>query len=532
MRNIKCYLIPIILLALLHWILSIYYVFGASLLTPARVTRSFILMNVIYTVLVFIAYTYAFFVYRQYKIGVPEYRRGVHVFLTCLLIFSLLLIILWPGTWAWDDIFVLNSARNFVINGWQHVLSSILHILCLQFLPFPAGVIIIQNIIASMCIAFIVVKFEKVFLKNIGGGGLLILLPFILPPVLIYQFSGYRIGLYVHFEAVMLCILFCSLKENQEWSFLFTAFFCVLCAIVSTWRTESFLYIPIVCTAIIFLKNIYTLKKKTAAIFMLLLTFLCIHSYQNFKLGNSNYKIVSTLRPLIKVIRASDKERDAALLNDINKVLDIEFIYQDKDNRLGEALYWTGKLVRKNYTQEDYSEYLNAFFRICARYPLTVCRERISIFLRAVGLYGWHVTNVSPASRLFHIEDENMRKDVYEKFRTIWIFNKPIFPELREKLINFLGMQKPDRTKLLPYRIVYNSFIPIVILIILQIILFLKRRWLAGFILVALNLKTVVIFLTEPSLWFMYWLSQYYIGYICLIFGVIMRTSKVERGEN
>lgn len=541
LRNIKGCFVPVVL-ALLHWMLSIYYIFGASLLTPERITRSFIFMNVILIILMTIIYKYVFFVYRQYKLGLPKYKRGVHVFLTCLSIFTLLLIILWPGTWAWDDIYVVNSARGFFISAWQHVLSSIFHILCLQCLPFPAGVILIQNIIASVCTAFIIVKFESVFLKHIGGGGLLILLPFIMPPVLIYQFSGYRIGLYVHLEAVMLCILFCSIREHKEWSSEFTAFFCLLCAIVSTWRTESFIYIPIVCAAIIFMRNILTIKKKAVAILMIILTFFCIHTYQNLKLGNSNYKIVSTMCPLVEVIRASasdysEAESNSYIMNDINRVLDLEFIYQDKDNRPGDALYWTGRAVRKDYTKEDYSAYINAFFKICAKYPLTVLHERVNIFLRAAGLYGrrMHVTNISGASRLFHREDENMQKDVYEKFRTIWTLNKPIFPELREKLIYFLGMQRPDGTELLPYRIVYNSLIPIVILIILQVIFLLKRKWLSSLILSAVNIKTILVFLTEPSPWVMYWLSQYYIGYIFFIFWVIIALNtvlKTRRGEN
>ena len=145
LRNIKSCLMPIVL-SLLHWLLSVSYVFGASLLTTERITKSFILINIIYVLLVLITYKYIFFVYSQYKIGVSEYRRGVHIFLTFFLIFTLLLIILWPGTWAWDDIVVVNNAHNFIIFGWQHVLSSIFHILCLQFLPFPAGIIFIQNI--------------------------------------------------------------------------------------------------------------------------------------------------------------------------------------------------------------------------------------------------------------------------------------------------------------------------------------------------------------------------------------------------
>lgn len=91
----------------------------------------------------------------------------------------------------------------------------------LQILPFPGGIIFLQNTIISLCVAFSVVKIEKVFgipaISNPVLDIVIKLLPFLLPPILMYQFSGYRMGIYVYLELVMLVILIGLNKTKSKW---------------------------------------------------------------------------------------------------------------------------------------------------------------------------------------------------------------------------------------------------------------------------------------------------------------------------
>ena len=149
--------------------------------------------------------------------------------------------------------------------------------------------------------AFTVTKLENTFhirkLKNTIPDILLKIVPFLLPPVLMYQFSGYRMGLYVYLELVMLVIFIVAERENKEWTWSYTLLFCFLVVIVATWRTESFLYIPFVCILLFMMnKNILSTKRKCICVLIVIVGFLGVNKWQNYELGDSNYQIISLLR--------------------------------------------------------------------------------------------------------------------------------------------------------------------------------------------------------------------------------------------
>ena len=81
----------------------------------------------------------------------------------------------------------------------------------LQMLPFPGGFIILQNIIVAICVAFVVTNLENYYdikeIKNKYVDIFIKTLPFYLPPILMYQFSEYRMGLYIYIELVMLVMI-------------------------------------------------------------------------------------------------------------------------------------------------------------------------------------------------------------------------------------------------------------------------------------------------------------------------------------
>lgn len=66
-------------------------------------------------------------------------RRGVYIFIEYLIIIGLLLIIIWPGTWSWDDLDVAVQYKNYVGYGWHHILTELLQMTFLQLLPIFGG---------------------------------------------------------------------------------------------------------------------------------------------------------------------------------------------------------------------------------------------------------------------------------------------------------------------------------------------------------------------------------------------------------
>ncbi len=61
----------------------------------------------------------------------------------------------WPGLWEWDEYYVLNSATGLHIHVWQSLLSNVLYIISMMLIPFPTGVIIVQIIIVSIIVGYV-----------------------------------------------------------------------------------------------------------------------------------------------------------------------------------------------------------------------------------------------------------------------------------------------------------------------------------------------------------------------------------------
>ena len=113
-------------------------------------------------------------------------------------------------------------------------------------MPFPGGIILIQNAIVSVCVAYTVAKLEDSFNIKIFISPILDivfkLLPFFLPPVLLYQFSGYRMGIYVYLELAMLVMILCGKRDEVAWSWKQVILFGFLAVLTACWRTESLFY--------------------------------------------------------------------------------------------------------------------------------------------------------------------------------------------------------------------------------------------------------------------------------------------------
>lgn len=182
------------------------------------------------------------------------------------------LLIVWPGTWAWDDLNTLNKISTYEgWNPWQHILTGIYQDILLQILPFPGGIILLQNVIISVCVAFVVTKLESSFdigrLRNPVIDSMVKLFPFFTPPLLLYQFSGYRMGMYVYLELVVLVMLICAWKEPVTWSWTQLLLFSALSVIIASWRTESFFYVPGIGLLVLFVKNtVLTPPQKRLAV--------------------------------------------------------------------------------------------------------------------------------------------------------------------------------------------------------------------------------------------------------------------------
>lgn len=339
-------------------------------------------------------------------------------------------------------------------------------------------------------------------------------------------------GLYVYLEFLLIVILISANKENIKWNWQHIIAFSFITIIVSSWRTESFVYIPCVLIFLFLIKeNILSNSKKCICSFLIVIGFLGITQYQNNELNNNNYQIISLMRPCVELVRVADEVDDAEELAIIDKVTDLDII-RNNPKLNGETLYWKTKCVRNrndskddDYTNEDYHNYLNAFIKLSLKYPQVVIDERWNVFIRSVGLTSYPYNNVKGAAMLF--EKNNNNRAAKLTLDREWFANRPVFKNTRATVIYaFGGMKSNGKPIELMQRIVWNASIPIIILLCAWIKFFASKKRFYWIISSTIIVKLLIVILTQPSTWLMYLLSFYLLGYTLITYMFLLYFSR------
>lgn len=481
-------------------------------------SKYLITTKILYYIALIAAWCFGADVYRKLRAGNAFYQRAFFVFRVYLGFLMALLVVLWPGTWSYDDLWTLIAISAYDSwQPWQHTITGIYQSVLLQILPFPGGIILLQNVIISVCVAFSVTKLETVFglgqLKNRFADALIKLLPFLLPPVIMYQFSGYRMGLYVYLELAVVMMLMGMKCETQEWNMAYLVLFCVLCSVVAVWRTESFFYLVTACVMVLCgRKTVLSRKKKGAAVLLLFIGFFSLSQIQNAELGNANYKIISLLNPCAELVRNADPAADEAELSTIGKVVDLETI---RNNPSIPGTGWGTDIIQNGYTDGEYGEFVKAVVTLSLKHPKVVFTERWRVFGKALGITEWSKTNVEESAVLFDGTQESLPAEAV--FAKDWTANQPVFRRIRKHVIYLLGMKKMDGSDNgIWQRLVWNAVIPLSVLICGWFEMLFRKKWFLLGIGTAVLIRVPIVFLTEPSGWIMYLLSFYLLGYLFL----------------
>lgn len=529
MNSIKERTIPI-LIALIQWFITTILQVDRLFFMYDYWTKLFIETKIIYLIVLIVFWCFAFKAAEKIKTGDKDWTRGWFVFKVYLSVMMLFLLILWPGTWSWDDLATLDIISNYSSwNPWHHIITGAYMDVLLQILPFPGGIILLQNVIIALCVAFAITKLEIIFgigmIRHKALDIAVKLLPFMLPPVLIYQFSGYRMGLYVYIELVMLVMFISAHNDEQEYGIGYLLLFCILCSVVAEWRTESLFYIPFACVMLIFVKKrVLPNKKKILSAAILITCFLVMDGSQKMALGNSNYEIISLLCPGAELVRAADYTEDAEELSHIDKVASLEIIHNNPGLN-GEALYWTTNVVRDSYTKDDYHAFLEAIIKLSIKYPQVVIAERWKLFIKGSGITGNSATYVSDAAALFDVGNSNWRAEA--ALSKGWIAYKPVFKDIRRSFINLLWMRSSYVAAL--YRLVWNAIIPELLLLYAWLELLIKKKWYLLGICTAVLIRIPIVIMTQPAGWLMYVLSFYLLGYVFLTYRILLFWSDYKR---
>lgn len=513
--------------AYIHWFLLCVLNVDSLFFVNNNTNKVYTISKILTLLFLICFYYLLLYVVREYKLGNERIKRCLNIFLIYFSINFSLLLILWPGTWQRDDIIVLWGATRYEINAWHHILTSYFDIVFAHILPFPGGIILIRILIASVSVSYIIQiceqKWKLFFSKKYEVVDILIKsIPFLMPTVVYYLCTGWRMGLYSFWEILLVSICLCA-KEKENWTYRKLFIFAIIISFVSTWRTEGVIYLLVSIVPIINRK--LELSKKFVFVIVLLCSFSAIYLYQNKSIGNNNYEVVATVSQCAELVRAADYEKDANDIHKIEKVLNISEIYENPE-KIGCEIYWGGALVKKNYTKEDYRHYINGLISLIIKYPHVFVRERWDRVVDASNMKNEKNWTISQAYNLYRdIEEKHISYFREQK----WVGNAPVFKNLREKVILILGCANEDFTIKPLYKIFWNPFITIILGFIGLVGLLIHKKRYEFIVCMFPMLKAFIVILTQPVGYLMYFLPASMFGMCVIVYSILFYCNKIKK---
>jgi len=477
-----------------------------------------------------VAFLIAALLYRVIVLKDPFWRMACLSMTVQVVLMLSIFLIVYPGNWSWDDVSVLEYAKEYRFHGFQHFLTSVYMILCLYFLPSAAGATAIQAIVLGIISGWSIAKVEWEYLPRISAPGKVLLrLPFFLPPMLFHNYLFFRNVMCAYLELCLLvyaAAVFRSGMRKKDMIIL-----SVMTVILASWRSENIYYLPFFFLYLFVVRNNRSCantkekrdgddrqKKYTA---FLLKTGICIMvcvavagvgKYNNRVIGTNNYSVLTSACPGLALYREAVKEpeRNEKEISDIEKVLNRETM-EAYPTAGGAELYWSADFINE-YTSSEYSRYLAAVLRLTLRYPATFFKERWKIFVDSLGVNDQQVAYVKDAILMFREGSGFQELTGYSSLTK----DKPIFPVLREKLLLFIGNLRNNLGLRVSHFYVWNLIPPMAFLVAGCIFFWIRKKRIESVCIFALLCKVPVLFLTAPASFFMYYISIYLTGYFLL----------------
>ena len=125
-----------------------------------------ICIECIFFIVLLISYSYVIKFIKGIKNKEQYYCLWLKKFIIFFIINIILLLLIWPGHWVWDEITVLNAATKTQLNIWQSYLTVIYYSMCLMLIPYACGITIIQSIFISIVMSYISTNLYMIYKKK------------------------------------------------------------------------------------------------------------------------------------------------------------------------------------------------------------------------------------------------------------------------------------------------------------------------------------------------------------------------------
>lgn len=435
------------------------------------------------------------------------FLKGTKEFLFYFIPMMLLLICTWPGIFKGDEFYVLQAVRNLTFSPAQTGITSLFYIACLRFFPSLAAISFFQIVIICCIYASVFSMLKSIY----PGRNLLLcrLVCFFLP-VLDGNLFTLRATLVGWIFLLIMCTCFYCYKK-QLLTTKQLVVISLLCGLIIAWRSE---YIYLLLFMPLAVKLIYKkhLKQALLCFLIILLSFQCFNIPNKIALNGSNkYPISLVINPLGNIL-AQEEIRGETAYNDImtiNELIDVQALRIHPSVR-NISQYWN---IPDIIPQEQLNAFMAASMRLIANNFDHFLYYRWLTFMHTNGMVPDEINHpTAPTSETVYTltyYDEDYKSNYY--------FMHPILGEnFRNTIIDFLSCRsyKENNVKTnLLYPVFYNCLPTIIIALFLMIFCLIKKKGVPAFLLFLTGAQVILIFLTAPAMFFMYYYCFYLTGY-------------------
>ena len=317
--------------------------------------------------------------------------RWLQWMLPYLVLTLVVLVIVWPGCWGSDDLEVLQLARTLEPSSWQHFLTSAAFILCLMFIPLPGGVVLIQTLLIAGVVGCFLAVAETLARERMPkpparGWFAILYIPFLLPPVILHDMQPFRSTWSTWTELFTVFLLVWWYLRGQAITKKQLAVFTLLGVLTAAWRSENIYYLAALPVLLAFLVGKKLVRPAVAVVSMvgMVVGTLACSAYNNSLLGDAwLYQRVALCYQTAALVQDADQEEDAEALAMIDPIFDVQAC-RELSTLHGPELRNAITRNADGLTQADWETCKKGIVRLALKYPGSLLRERLGVFLNTV----------------------------------------------------------------------------------------------------------------------------------------------------
>lgn len=468
--------------------------------------------------------------------------RWLQWMLPYLVLTLVVLVIVWPGCWGSDDLEVLQLARTLEPSSWQHFLTSAAFILCLMFIPLPGGVVLIQTLLIAGVVGCFLAVAETLARERMPkpparGWFAILYIPFLLPPVILHDMQPFRSTWSTWTELFTVFLLVWWYLRGQAITKKQLAVFTLLGVLTAAWRSENIYYLAALPVLLAFLVGKKLVRPAVAVVSMvgMVVGTLACSAYNNSLLGDAwLYQRVALCYQTAALVQDADQEEDAEALAMIDPIFDVQAC-RELSTLHGPELRNAITRNADGLTQADWEACKKGIVRLALKYPGSLLRERLGVFLNTVEQHRTESNQklVFAVTVLVYTDPPESMREIQKAFLYTSIGPYPLNQQLREDFIMSLSY----RTEFLGgvLAVTWLMLPSFALLAAAILVLLVRRKWMLFFAAGALAARIPLVFLTAPDTYFMYYLTPYMAGYMLaaagLLYAVLLyKKKKQERG--